>query len=217
MTEDEIRASLPEHLARCGVPGDIVRHLMEPERPTRATAAVRAWLPTEELSLVLVGGNGCGKSHAASIALAENRVAYKVFREKPGDLPPDWRWNGGCFCDVRRQLGDVKASYEHVVAVRGRATETSMLVLDDLGLEKGDGEEAIWSVLSDRIAHGRRTVLTSNLSEANFRARYGGRLLSRLLGSGRLCVVHGPDLRLGPPAPRLSGQDRAAGVEVADQ
>lgn len=194
MTEEELRASLPEHLRRCGVPGDIVRRVLEPPRPTSAGAAVDEWRGTDERTLVLLGGVGCGKSFAAASALAQNVIGYRVFLRTPGDLPPDWRWNGGFFCEVRSQLGDPKASYEHVVAVRERAKRTSLLVLDDLGTEKGDGEEAIWSIVTARHAE-QRTVLTSNLSEPNFRARYGGRLLSRILGSGRLRVVHGPDLR----------------------
>ncbi len=212
MTEEELRASLPEHLRRCGVPRDVIQGLAEPFE-TRAMAAYREWRATNELALVLIGAPGCGKSYAAAMLLAENKNCFRVYLHAPGDLPPDWRWSGGFFCGVRQDLGGPKASWEHLVAIRTRATETSALVLDDAGTEKGDGEDVLFAVLADRYAAQRRTVLTSNLNEANFRARYGGRLLSRILGSGRIANVNGPDLRMARPRPEASGSSDGQAAE----
>lgn len=191
MTLEELESSRGEHLARCGVPRSLVPSILEP-RETPSLLAVRA---TNWCTLVLSGGVGCGKTVAACWALGQYWTENRVFLRQPGDLPVDYRWRGGVFAPlsdfVNRSLWD-----DEDRDFRARVASTSTLVLDDVGVERGDGAAALFSLLSSRSSEERRTILTTNLPPQAFSDRYGARVLSRLLGvGGRIINVHGPDLR----------------------
>ncbi len=198
-SREELNKTLGDHLLRCSVPQNLIRKLIESASisQNKALDSVNEWLAGDESTLVLLGGTGCGKSLASGHALAQNTwTRSDVFWRMPGDMPAQWGWNGGYFCDVKRDLTSGHANIEEVFAIRRRATATTLLVLDEAGSEAKDAEEAIFSILADRTSSMKRSIITANLNPEAFKARYGLRLISRILGSGRIVNVHGPDLRL---------------------
>lgn len=73
------------------------------------------------------------------------------------------------------------------------------LVIDDLGTEYQDAKGnfmAIFDELVDvRDTHGLPTVATTNLDVADFKLRYGERVMDRVRGNGRLSVIGGDSMR----------------------
>lgn len=196
MTEPELIATLPEHLAKVGVPKSaaILTWLQ-----TQAMEAVNGFWESSWPALFLLGGNGCGKTVAACSAIGRNRVdlSARAFIEAPGDLKPWWVWRGAKFMRADR-IAALSVLSDEDQATHKQLLATSLLIVDELGIEDGDGERGIGRLLCDRISDdGRRTIVTTNLSEANLWQRYGNRLHSRL-GPEAIRVVHGPDLRKRP-------------------
>ncbi|GHV01404.1 hypothetical protein FACS1894211_11090 [Clostridia bacterium] len=79
--------------------------------------------------------------------------------------------------------------------------DPALLILDDLGTEpilNNVTVEYLYLVLNERLTAGKHTILTTNLSPADFLARYGSRVFSRALDRRSTYAVQfdGPDLRL---------------------
>jgi hypothetical protein len=73
------------------------------------------------------------------------------------------------------------------------------LVIDDIGTEgiyeKGATLTTIGTVLSNRIAEERPTIITTNLNQNEFAKRYGERIGDRIWGHGRFFIDPGESLR----------------------
>ena len=81
---------------------------------------------------------------------------------------------------------------------------TPILVIDDLGTEpmlRNITVEYLFTLLNERCAAGRATLIATNLSPAELKERYGERVTSRLLDRSRCVTVRmaGADLRQGKP------------------
>jgi len=78
--------------------------------------------------------------------------------------------------------------------------EVPLLLIDDLGTEpmmRNITVEYLFTLLNERNAAKRHTVVATNLTPAQLRERYGERVASRLLdkSSGRIVQLKGKDLR----------------------
>lgn len=205
MNLEEIPTLQRDHLHACKAPDAVVKAICSEKGVTRTPAieTVETWMNGDQKALVLLGGVGCGKSLAAAWAITKNLIAYDVYMRTPGDLPKDWRFRSAFFVQAQ-DLAWPRDAWEDTLPVLKRAKNCSLLVIDDCGTENGDGERGLDAVLRVRLdGEGRRTIMTSNLPEGSektkpptgFRGRYGRRLLSRILGSGRIAICAGPDLR----------------------
>ena len=79
-----------------------------------------------------------------------------------------------------------------------------LLIIDDLGWEHLDQTGYVLGsmvgMLDDRIQDEQRTVLTTNLDEKAFRARYGDAIHDRVRGYGTWVDVE--------PGPSMRGEDQ---------
>ena len=78
--------------------------------------------------------------------------------------------------------------------------ETPLLMIDDLGTEpmlRGLSVEYLFTLLNERIAAKRHTVVATNLTPLQLKERYGERVASRLLDKSLWAAVQlkGKDLR----------------------
>ena len=78
--------------------------------------------------------------------------------------------------------------------------EAPLLLIDDLGTEpmmRNITLEYLFTLLNERIAGNRHTVVATNLTPAQLKERYGERVASRLLDRSRCCMIRleGKDLR----------------------
>lgn len=79
--------------------------------------------------------------------------------------------------------------------------DCDLLVIDDLGTEsilKNVTKEYLYTVVNERWLHRKHTVITSNLSPADFIARYGENIASRLFDKNTAvnCLVTAKNNRL---------------------
>jgi DNA replication protein DnaC len=144
--------------------------------------------------LLLLGKVGCGKTVAACWAILKNYRYRTVYMRIPGDMPPQKYWLGATFVSLA-ELASASLWDPEDRALRDRCDATSLLILDDMGLERGDGAAAVTQLLTSREAGKRRTILTSNLSLSAFAERYGERVTDRIRGDGVIHSLTGPSLR----------------------
>ena len=141
---------------------------------TPLMVAVREFMANgERPMLVISGGVGIGKTCAAVAALVRHGV--------------------GVYCHA----ADLASRYEPWSADAKRGVEpidmsTSLLVLDDLGSERGDDPrfaEAVGQTIDRRIGPGitsdgdlyrRITIITTNIPTRDLEAKYGARFADRL-------------------------------------
>lgn len=149
-------------------------------KETRFTDAIATWSTmTDRPILVLSSTVGRGKTVAAASALAEQRGRYvSAF-------------------DAARLFS---SNYSEDADAVDRLIATPLLVLDDVGTE-GDRERmasALIRIVEGRRDRGKRTIITTNISRADFKARYPDpRLHSRLDQSSVYVSDKGDDMRAG--------------------
>lgn len=150
-----------------------LRHL----RRTRSAEVVLSWLATAEPCLTIFGSRGNGKSLAARLALAH--LAGRAVHASDFTKLSLWE------------------DPEEFV-------EVDLLIIDDVWRGKGTvvADENLFDVIERRNARSKRTLLTTNLRQAELEDPriVDPRLLSRLAGNGRMVPVDGPDFRLEPEA-----------------
>lgn len=140
---------------------------------------VGEWLDGGNPSLMLVGPVGTGKSHSAyAIGSAACLAGLLVVAVSVPDLLADLRPGGN---------GNLGA----------RARTADLLILDDLGAEKGSewtGEQ-LSALLDARVRENRRQVVTTNLTYVQLVERLGERTMSRLTGGATVVRLQGDDRR----------------------
>ncbi len=154
---------------------------LEAPRDEPPMVAARQWLESSEWSLSLYGTKGNGKTFAAARAVLDSGLRPVLWLHSP--------------TACARPLYGPDAQ-----AAMARAQEVPLFVLDEFGAELVSAPYMTWleSVLGVRYARGLRTIITSNLSEAGFKARLGERLSDRLR-EGRVFESSGPSLRKRGP------------------
>jgi DNA replication protein DnaC len=131
--------------------------------------------------LALCGDTGRGKTVASAWLLAEEGGVYVTADElRRKVVSPGWR---------------ERDWFEGFVAA-------SVLIVDDIGteLDPAGANLALFEVVNRRVSMaGAYTLLTTNLTESEFRARYDPRTIRRIEHAGAIVTVGGPDLRRGQP------------------
>ena len=79
-----------------------------------------------------------------------------------------------------------------------RILNCDLLVLDDLGTELTTQfvQTALYTLINTRLAAGRHTVISSNLSMDEVSRRYSPQIASRLAGEYHVLYFYGDDIRL---------------------
>lgn len=193
----EARARLAR-LRRAGVPARHLRVLLglpdlegvvvhyDPARPPARTVA--SWRRSKHATLVLGGAMGVGKSLAACWLIDQG--PRRPYPHPDGYDLADWP-------DALRPRY-VHAGQLARLSTYGRAGAASevetlercaLLVIDEVG-GVDVGQAATWiarldALVSVRADNEMDTVLTTNLTAAEFAATYGERVLDRMRGDGR--------------------------------
>lgn len=79
-----------------------------------------------------------------------------------------------------------------------RYTDCDLLIIDDLGTEiMGQFTlTALYTLINDRILHGKATIISTNLTTDGIARRYNPQIASRLRGNFRRVAFVGDDIRL---------------------
>jgi len=135
-------------------------------------------------SMIFLGANGTGKTHAA---VGLFRIAFIDGKRPVFRLTPD------IFDDLRRSFdgGDPR---KVIAACR----EAKLLILDDLGAEKPSAwvVEQLCRIIDWRYRDDAQTIITTNLGLSEIAVTYGPRIHSRIIGL------------VGKNLFRLTGRDR---------
>lgn len=139
---------------------------------------------TSSPSLLLIGGTGLGKTHLSS-AIAKEVIdrGYDVLYDTAGHL-------FSAFEDEKFR-GEKRGTDKYF--------STEFLILDDLGTEMNSPfvTSCLYDLVNSRLLSGLPMLISTNLSPKDLAARYGERILSRLLSSSfRSLVFVGKDARL---------------------
>lgn len=137
-------------------------------------------------SLYLTGGTGLGKTFlSTSIAKVVSEKGYSVVYETAGSLFANYE-------AIQFSKGDGDNSELR------RYMSCDLLILDDLGTEMTTAftMSALYSLINTRLASGKKTIISSNLSRADLRRRYSPQIVSRIEGEYKTLVFAGRDIRI---------------------
>ena len=136
--------------------------------------------------MLLLGGNGVGKSMLASImVLAACRAGHHAVL-----------WNVGALMrELQSRFGTDQESAQMLMQALGTMP---VLALDDWGQEmksaSGWSVSELEALIDERYTQGRATIVTTNLSRPAFAQHVEARVASRLLDFTRV-DVDGDDMR----------------------
>lgn len=140
------------------------------------------------MNLLLTGAPGLGKTFlSACIARTVSERGFSVVYETAQTVFQR-------FEDYRFSRGDPEA----VNADIKRYLTCDLLILDDLGTEMISGfiQSALYELVNTRLTSGKKTVINTNLSVEDIRARYTPQIASRLEGEYQVLPFFGRDIRL---------------------
>lgn len=146
----------------------------------------REWALQPDGWLLLLGGNGCGKTHLAA-AIARDRI-------EAGDTV--------AVANVPDLLDELRASFapnakQSYNRLFNRLLEVDLLVLDDLGAQQSSpwAEEKLYQLLNHRHLARSHTVVTANMKVGDFEPRIRSRLAD--LQVSTVYEILAPDYRTG--------------------
>jgi DNA replication protein DnaC len=170
-----------ETVANRGVPELHLRAVVDkPPDECDALSAVRTFIASADARtfLVLSGTVGTRKTGSAAWALSQRSGLF---------LKAD---------DLGRVAG---ARDEESVETYRSCKRVGLLILDDVGAEYADEKgwfvRALTAVVDCRYENLLKTVMTTNLDAAAFKARYGERLTDRIRGAGTFVALGGVSVR----------------------
>ena len=138
-------------------------------------------------NLALFGDTGLGKTHLSSAVAG-------VVIEKGNDVYYTGAMN--MFADFEKKRFGGASSYESTGDTDQYFT-CDLLIIDDLGAEMINQFtiSCLYNVLNSRLNHKKPTILSSNLSQDDFRKKYWDRITSRVFGEFLVMPFIGLDIR----------------------
>ena len=144
--------------------------------------------PGKSGNLVLFGGTGLGKTHLSSaVARTVIEAGHDVFYASAV----------GCLADFEYQrFGNASGSVSGTQI--NRYFDCDLLILDDLGTEVGNQftTSVLYNLINTRLNRHLSTIISTNLTQDEFRKRYWDRITSRVLGEYTVLPFVGTDVRL---------------------
>ena len=139
-------------------------------------------------NLLLSGDPGLGKTFlSASIARVVSDAGHSVVYDTAGHV----------FSRFEAQKFDRGDEGDEAADDVRRYLNCDLLILDDLGTEMTTAlvQSALYQIVNTRLATGRKTVISTNLSPGELGTRYGAAILSRVEGEYRILPFFGEDIR----------------------
>ena len=153
------------------------------------SAAIRAFARDRRVAL-LFGAPGLGKTFlSACIARTVSESGFSVVYDTAVNIFT--RFEEQKFARDRLEAGEAKDETRRYLGC-------DLLILDDLGSELSTPfvQSALYTLINTRLTADKRTVISSNLTMDQVRARYTPQIASRLEGEYRVLPFYGEDIRL---------------------
>jgi len=138
-------------------------------------------------NLLFYGDTGLGKTFLcnciAKDLLDKGHTVLYVTAPRIFKLVEDYRFN-------RDDIDDPDYAIDAV-------TDVDLLILDDLGAEFSTivTSSALFDIINQRLLAKKPTVISTNLSPAEFETQYSDRIVSRFLGHYKISKFYGDDIR----------------------
>lgn len=159
----------------------------EAERNLRASKKYAEEFSLESSpNLTFIGPTGLGKTHmSTSIARVVIEKGFNVVYETAQNIMSDFE--------------DDKFSYNRQDEKKSdRYMDADLLIIDDLGTEAQTQYTVafLYNIINTRLNSGKKTIISTNLEQADLYKRYGDRITSRLFGEYIPLVFRGKDVRM---------------------
>jgi DNA replication protein DnaC len=177
-----------DRLRRAGVPRRFLQARKGDFDP-KVFHAAEEFLAGRREGIFVHGPTGTGKTHFAVAALAEILSTVERGSARFVTVP-------ALLMEIRAMHKDSSPCAEEEL-IR-RFADIEILVLDDLGAEKGSewAMQSLCLIIDRRYSDMRRTVITSNLGLDGVAERLGERIASRIAGMCRVVRLEGNDRRI---------------------
>ncbi len=144
--------------------------------------------PSKRGNLIMIGSTGTGKTHI-STAIAKEIISqgYDVLYDSIQNIIT-------CF-----ETDKFKSGYSNQELQGEKFLECELLIIDDLGTEfiTPFSVSTLYNLLNTRQNKGLSTIISTNLMPSEIRAKYDGRIESRLIGSDYIVLMFsGKDHRI---------------------
>lgn len=138
-------------------------------------------------NIAMFGGTGLGKTHLSS-AIAGRIIegGHDVYYIGAQGMISDFEYNRFGNSSMGMVDGDVD-----------RYTECDLLIIDDLGTEVTNQftTSCLYNVINTRLNKKKPTLISTNLTQEEFRRRYWDRITSRVFGEYLILPFVGVDIR----------------------
>ena len=138
-------------------------------------------------NIAMFGGTGLGKTHLSS-AIASRIIegGHDVYYIGAQGMMSDFEYNRFGNSSMGAVDGDVD-----------RYTECDLLIIDDLGTEVTNQftTSCLYNVINTRLNKKKPTLISTNLTQEEFRRRYWDRITSRVFGEYLILPFVGTDVR----------------------
>ncbi len=138
-------------------------------------------------NLLLFGAPGLGKTFlSACIARVVSENGYSVVYDTAGSIFSQFEAAKFHREEEEGAVDDVK-----------RCMECDLLIVDDLGTEMTTAfvQSAFYQIVNGRLAAGKKTIVSTNLTPDQIGQRYGKQVLSRIEGEYQILPFIGEDIR----------------------
>ena len=138
-------------------------------------------------NIAMFGGTGLGKTHLSSaVARSVIERGYDVYYVGAQGMISDFEYNRFGNGSVVGSDGDLE-----------KYTECDLLIIDDLGTEVSNQftTSCLYNVINTRLNKKKQTIISTNLSQDEFRKRYWDRITSRVFGEYMILPFVGTDIR----------------------
>jgi len=142
------------------------------------------------INLLFQGGTGLGKTFlSACIARVVAQNGHSVCYDTASSALEAF--------ETKKFARDASVA-EKAASKVDRMTECELMILDDLGTEMPTpmAVSALYTLINTRLVNGRKTVISTNLSDDELKKRYTPQICSRIDGEFTKLPFFGSDIRL---------------------
>lgn len=172
------------------LPGDSVSPRFAMEQILRQCRKFADNFPAVSSNLLFQGGNGLGKTYlSACIARVVAEKGYSVCYESASAALEAY--------ETQKFTRDEEAAAAAAQRVRGME-DCDLMILDDLGTEliTAVSMSALYTLINKRLIAGKKTIISTNLSDEELQRRYSAQICSRIRGEFLRLHFIGRDIRL---------------------